>query len=154
MSLRNLSCSWQQLAKVDGGLTSLLIDKPGLTSHKIAVNETVGENDGLYQFLKDEYLLSLETVSYWTVELPSTGFNQIGVFARSNTFCKVDLIPGVTGVIAKIEDAEIFEGLNDFSIINCNGKNKKLCSYVMLGPISFVSSSCKPNAEWFRDGKL
>ena len=49
---------------------------------------------------------------------------------------------GSLGYLPEDSNYPIVPDVNDFSTIDFKGKN-----YLMLGPIRYVNSSCKPNAE-------
>ena len=72
----------------------------------------------------------------------------LGVFAKRD-LPKGVFIEGLTGFLSSIEAEDIVPGLNDFSLIESNVLKKQ---WLMLGPISIVNHSCKPNARYKRDG--
>ena len=154
-SIFTKSCvTWRQLAKIDYSLTIRWVDREGVRSHKIVVDEELDENEGtaaLRCFLDEEYGKSIESVNYQVVNyLPSESFKQIGLFAESE-IAKGEVINGVVGYLAEIEDCDIVDDYNDMSVIYSKLKN---IQWLMLGPVSFVNASCKANVEYKHKVKL
>ena len=55
---------------------------------------------------------------------------------------------GSLAIIPKEDPHPIITAKNDFSTIHCQESNGRT-EYLMLGPIRFVNSNCKPNAEFY-----
>ena len=146
--------SWRHQAKLDSLLTNQWLDKDGIHSHKVVVEEQLQENSGindLHGFLDGEYGKSMLSVDYKKVSyIPSENFAQIGLFAK-NDIAKGLPLNGVIGFLAEILDHEIVEGFNDVSILYSSYKNSQ---WMMLGPIFFINASCKPNVEYTQCGKI
>ena len=105
----------------------------------------------MHGFLDGEYGKSMLSVDYKKVSyIPSENFAQIGLFAK-NDIAKGLPLNGVIGFLAETLDHEIVEGFNDVSILYSSYKNSQ---WMMLGPISFINASCKPNVEYKQCGKI
>ena len=147
--LSKTEMSWRHLALIDGEIVEELINQPGKTGHKIDVGIV---EDGLSlqkTCLRSEYETCLKSCTFETASyLPKDVFSSLGVFAKRD-LPKGVFIEGLTGCLSSIEAEDIVPGLNDFSLIESNVLKKQ---WLMLGPISFVNHSCKPNARYKRDG--
>ena len=148
------SVNWRQLVRIDAKLTKKWVDVNSVCSHKIDVGEEILENDDtnvLHGFLDGEYGKSMLSVEYRPVSyLPSESFSQLGLFAKTDV-PKGNVVNGVVGFLAEIQESEIFEGHNDMSIIYSKLKNVQ---WLMLGPVFFVNASCKANVEYKQTGKI
>ena len=51
------------------------------------------------------------------------------------------------GYLVPIEEAEVIPGYNDYSVM-CSSRVGM--QWVMLGPISFINASCKPNVSYVK----
>ena len=153
-ALSNLTLNWKDLAKIDSSLTSKWVDSSVLSSHKIdAEGMLVGNEDKNFVqgFLDGEYGKSMMSVDYKPVSyLPSGSFDQIGLFAKSEIE-KGAVVNGIIGVLAELAESEIIAGFNDVSVLYSKLRNVQ---WLMLGPISFVNASCRPNVEYRQKGKV
>ena len=92
-----------------------------------------------------EYGKSLRWVTYSLVRyLHTENFSQIGLFAKNDIKINTE-IPGVIGYLISIPEDDILEGYNDFSIVQ---SSRVGVQWLMLGPISFINASCKPNVAY------
>ena len=153
-ALSNLTLKWKDLAKIDSSLTSKWVDSAGLSSHNIVVEGClVGNEDKnfVHGFLDGEYGKSMMSVDYKPVSyLPSGSFDQIGFFAKSEIE-KGAVGNGIIGVLAELVESEIIAGFNDVSVLYSKLRNVQ---WLMLGPITFVNASCRPNVEYRQKGKV
>ena len=95
-------------------------------------------------FLDSEYGKSLKLIRYSCVDyLKDIRFSQLGVFAKCDINSKLE-IPGLIGYLVDIKEHEINPGFNDFSVI----ESWVGVQWLMLGPISFVNASCRPNVAY------
>ena len=122
-------------------------------AHCVCLDDVAERNSSkdLEDFLGAEYGKSLRWVNFSKVGyLGSFNYTPLGVFAKSDINHR-DEIPGLIGYLAEIEQEEIIEGYNDFSIIS-NARVGVNC--MMLGPISFINASCKPNVDYVKVKKF
>ena len=153
-ALSNLTLKWKDLAKIVSSLTSKLVDSSALSSHKIDVEGClVGNEDKnfVHGFLDGEYGKSMMSVDYKKVSyLPSGSFDQIGLFAKSE-IKKGAFVYRIIGVLAELVESEIIAGFNDVSVMYSKLRNVQ---WLLLGHISFVKASCRPNVENHQKGKV
>lgn len=142
--------SWRDLACCDWkALQELLPDTPN--PHRI---DTVSDFGGdirdhpLYSEILSSYSTALTfcRISPLLRPFSSDKFTSLGLFA------KTDLAAGeslqITGHLAVFPENEIVQGVNDFSVYTGS------VSRLMLGPLSFVNSSCFPNAQYRTNDKF
>ena len=104
------------------------------------------------QQMEKDLQQSLEFVEYKPLNSSfvrdnDSDFDSFGVFAKTNLeFGHV--VPGVLGYLAHLPKEEVVEKVNDFSVVW-----HKKASQIMLGPLSFVNSSCVPNSAFVPDVK-
>ena len=145
--LEKSKLDWKKLASLDYRLTRELIDEHEKRTRKIDVGD-FGCNIVSSNFLRDEYETSLRWLKFDVVKnLPVVNsFSPLGVIACVDIAEKI-VLPGLVGLLSEIKEIGVVEGVNDFSLIQSQ-RLKKL--WLMLGPISFINSSCKPNAKYVR----
>ena len=144
------SITWGELAAVDAQLVEQYVNSPAIIGHSIPVQHSAEGKDveKVLQFLSGEYRSFLETCKFDVVDyLPHLNCTPLGVFAKT-ILQKGTVVQGLTGYLSELKPEEIQVGINDFSLINSNLKNKQ---WLMLGPISFVNHSCLPNVKYERE---
>ena len=95
--------------------------------------------------MDSEYAKSQKLVIFGPVDyLTDANFSQLGVFAKCDIDSKLE-IPGLVGFLVDIKEDEIVPGYNDFSVME---SPRKSVQWLMLGPISFINASCKPNVAY------
>ena len=152
-SVSKLKLSWQCLANVDEQLVETHVDTEEIRGHKIDVDpgDVTTETNVLKNFLDGQYKLCLEKCELRTVSyLPAFSFSPLGIFSAEK-IAKGTCIPGLSGFLSIIESSEVQVNYNDFSLIESTLLKKQ---WLMLGPISFVNHSCKPNAKYSRVGSV
>ena len=154
-TLKRVKLDWKTLAVIDGNLTRRYVDNEQLCTHRIDTHKE-GRNskdeEDVKLFLEEEYKSSMKVVSFQVANyIPSETFSQIGLFLNLD-FEKNNLIPGVSGFLSELPDEEHIAGFNDFSLLTTTRNIKT--TFLMLGPVSFVNSSCKPNAKYVIDGHI
>ena len=143
--------TWQYLAKADAQATRLFFEGTGITPHRIDIPgpERRIHEDRLAQYLLDEYMRSHNFFDYKRVDyLPYIDCTPLGVFSKTKLLKNTHLA-SLTGVLCEIEEDEIDEDFNGFSIIH---SSRVGAQWIMLGPISFINNSCKPNVKYVIDG--
>ena len=142
--------TWQTLAVIENCLTSNMVDTEDVKSHKIRVNLSESSKQKALRSktgvsMREAYELVSASVEFKPFETNfsrDVGFTSFGVFAKEFIPQKT-LIEGLVGFLAPISTADIKKGENDFSIFA-----SKKGSMMMLGPASFINSSCKPNCMY------
>ena len=144
--ISKLPLTCQQLAYVDGKLTQKWVDSNEMVSHRISIEvDCPAFVQDVENSLDCEYGKSLRWVTYSPVRyLHTESFSQIGLFARNDININTE-IPGVIGYLVSIPEDDILEGYNDFSIVQ---SSRVGVQWLMLGPISFINASCKPNVAY------
>ena len=148
---------WKLLAKIDSKLLERYVDSETVKAHKVHLDqeETLtfdDATDAVESFLNEQYQKSLQVVSFDLVNyIPSSDFSQLGLFAKKDLKREM-LIEGISGFLSELPDAEHVAGVNDFSLITRSTILK--VTYLMLGPISFINSSCKPNSRYDINGSV
>ena len=144
--ISKLPLTWQQLAYVDGKLTQKWVDSNEMVSHRISIEvDCPAFVQDVENSLDCEYGRSLRWVTYSPVRyLHTENFSQIGLFAKNDININT-AIPGVIGYLVSIPEDDILEGYNDFSIVQ---SSRVGVQGLMLGPISFINASCKPNVAY------
>ena len=144
-----LDISWQEIAKIDSELTQKWINTNLVSAHGLNLDISLRKAFlcDVKNFLDSEYGKSFKLVVYKPVSyLQDASFTQLGVFAKY----KIDFsteIPGLIGYLVPIEEAEIIPGYNDYSVM-CSSRVGM--QWIMLGPISFINASCKPNVSYVK----
>ena len=129
------------------------MNSDNILSHSVRL-DTIQENDqrkDVESFLDAEYGKSLRSVSFERLNYLENSFH-----TPLNLFAKIDItnreeVPGIIGFLLEIEPEEVIEGFNDFSIIT---SSRIVVEWMMLGPISFINASCKPNVAYVKVRKL
>ena len=151
--LDQLSLNWREVAFLDKRLTEKWLNSYDVVAHCVCLDDVAEQSSSkdLENFLGAEYGKSLRWVNFSKVGyLGSLNYTPLGVFAKSDINYR-DEIPGLIGYLAEIEQEEIIEGFNDFSIIS---SARVGVNWMMLGPISFINASCKPNVAYVNVRKL
>ena len=78
-------------------------------------------------------------------------FSQVGMFAKTK-IDKKSGISGLAGFLSELPDEDHVIDVNDFSFITTTRKIAQ--TFLMLGPVSFVNSCCKPNSRYEIHGKV
>ena len=144
--LSKTEMSWRHLAFVDREIVEELVNQLGKTGHKVYVGIVEDGKELSLQktCLRSEYETCLKSCTFETASyLPKDVLSSLGVFAKRDLPEGV-FIEGLTGCLSSIEAEDIVPGLNDFSLIESNLLKKQ---WLILGPISFVNHSGKPNAR-------
>ena len=146
VEMRNYN--WKTLAWVDARLTRTYIDSDTFLSHKFLVEDKKGTRENskeLQNFLEEQYQSSRRIVSFESINyVPSAGFQQLGVLSKQeNVAGKV--INGLSGFLSELPDSDQVKGYNNFSLITRSRKLRQ--TFLMLGPLSYINSSCRPNAR-------
>ena len=143
---------WPTLAFVDAKLVSQLVEDNDVHGHKIEADVPKDDDqvDAIENFLLGEYNQSLKLMNYKPVSyLPTSQFTPLGVFSKIK-IVKDSYIPGLTGLLGEMSGADIRTGVND-SLIESKLLRK---TWLMLGPVSFVNASCRPNARFERNNLI
>ena len=156
VKLETQKLPWKTLARIDSRLLGKYVDSEGVEAHKIHCDEEKTQLCNVAKlvesFLDDQYQKSLRIVSYDLVNyIPSQAFSQLGLFAKKEVK-RGNLVEGISGFLSELPDSEHIAGVNDFSLITRSTNLK--ATYLMLGPISFINSSCKPNAKYDLSGSV
>ena len=149
----NFSLLCQDVAPIDKRLTEKWVNSDNILSHSVRL-DTIQENDhrkDVESFLDAEYGKGLRSVSFERLNYLENSFH-----TPLNLFAKIDItnreeVPGIIGFLLEIEPEEVIEGFNDFSIIT---SSRIGVEWMMLGPISFINASCKPNVAYVKVRKL
>ena len=147
-SVETRNYNWKTLAWVEARLTRTYIDSDNFLYHKILLEDEEGtrENSELQNFLEEQYQSSRRIVSFEQINyVPSAGFKQLGVLSKQENVAGED-INGLSGFLSELPDSDHVEGYNDVSLITRSRKLRQ--TFLMLGPISFINSSCRPNARY------
>ena len=146
-----MNVNWKDLARIDGLLTRRFVDSEKNNSHKIAVEVTPDmptrselEKSEMYQKVEKSYEMLKNIVDIkplWGNYSRDGGFVSYGVFPK-NLLPAGCRIPFLFGFLAPISVADIKDGENDFSIFDLSSAEK----FLMLGPASFINSSCRNNS--------
>ena len=148
-SVETRNYNWKTLAWVDARLTRTYIDSDNFLSHKILVEDEEGTRENseeLQNFLEEQYQSSRQIVSFEPINyVPSAGFQQLGVLSKQEIVAG-EVINGLSGFLSELPDSDHVEGYNDFSLITRSRKLRQ--TFLMLGPISFINSSCRRNARY------
>ena len=145
--LVKLPITWSELAFIDAKLTKKWVNFGEIEAHNVCLTL-----DYMPDYLKDfeafldsEYGKSLKLIRYSCVDyLKDVSFSQLGVFAKCDINSKLE-IPGLIGYLVDIKEDEISPSFNDFSVIE---SSRVGVQWLMLGPISFVNASCRPNVAY------
>ena len=151
--MKNVAVNWRELAHVDRELTGKWINRGNIVAHNVDIDLTADQGPiiDVKGFLDSEYGRSMKNVTYEPVDyLPRTKFTSLGVFAKRDIGINSE-VEGLIGFLSDIDSREIENNYNDFSIMFSSRANEQ---WIMLGPISFVNASCKPNIAYIRSGKL
>ena len=96
-------------------------------------------------FLDSDYGKSLKLIRYSCVDyLKDVSVSLLGVFAKCDINSKFE-IPGLTGYLVDIKEDEITPRFNDFSVTESSRLGVR---WLVLGLISFVNESCRPNVAY------
>ena len=152
-SKKNFCTSWRELAFADSVFTNSL-SSSGHKMRKITSSmwEKNERSIAMAQQMEKDLQQSLDFVEYKPLNSSfirdnDSNFDSFGVFAKTNLeFGHV--VPGVLGYLAHLPEEEVVENVNDFSVVW-----HKKASQIMLGPLSFLNSSCLPDSAFVPDVK-
>ena len=147
--------SWADLAAADRLAVEEHIETDEIIAHKIETQcEEVDERaiESLKKQLDVIYREAKDNCSFDRVVPPfaldqQMGHTSLGVFTKEKLFSS-DIVKGVVGLLASMPSRCINRGKNDFSVHSTTAGQ-----ILMLGPVSFVNSSCRPNCEYQLDKK-
>ena len=145
--LVKLPITWSELAFIDAKLTKKWVNFGEIEAHNVCLTlEYMPDyRKDVEAFLDSEYGKILKLIRYSCVNyLKDVCFSQLGVFAKCDVKSKLE-IPGLIGYLVDIKEDEIIPGFNDFSVIE---SSRVGVQWLMLGPISFVNASCRPNVAY------
>ena len=151
--LDQFSLNWREVAFLDKRLKEEWLNSYVVVAHFVCLDDVAEQSSSkdLENFLGAEYVKSLRWVNFSKVGyLGSLDYTPLGMFAKSNINHR-DEIPGLIGYLAYIEQEEKIESFNDFSIIS---SARVGVNWMMLGPISFINASSKPNVAYLYGKKL
>lgn len=138
--------SWRELAAADAAVTSRFVDTSVVKSHKVPLKEHNPLNELLVTQLSDSYLKTFQNFAIREVNyLPKQNFTNLGIFALDDL--KGNDLLDVVGFLAELPcNANLPE--TDVSIVY---SEQDKSDNLMLGPLSFVNSSCLPNCVYTRN---
>lgn len=144
------SNSWRVLATIDKMLTKQHLDRSAV-SHKVVCNspftdDIEAKSHPLYSSMSASYdtaMLFTEIIPV-AVHFPNDKFTSFGVFANRGFKCG-EIVPGVLGFLSNIPFDDPIGKENEFSVYQSDRNNGDI---LMLGVLSFVNSSCKPNCVY------
>ena len=147
---------WEVLGWVDAELTKNYLDTFKQQTHKLCIHPNFYELfrdtrvQRLFYRLKMEYELSFDYVEYKPI--PSFSNPRKYEYGLFNALpCEpFNIIPEVVGFVEKILIEDITPE-REFSILS-KSEIYKYCR-IMLGPVSFVNYSCRPNCRYFVGGE-
>lgn len=147
--------SWADLAAADRLAVEEHIETDEIIAHKIetqcekvderAVESLKRQLDVIYREAKDN--CSFDRVVPAFALDQQMGHTSLGVFTKGKLFSG-DFVKGVVGILVSMPSRCINRGKNDFSVHSTSAGQ-----ILMLGPVSFVNSSCRPNCEYQLDKK-
>lgn len=134
------------LCSADAAVTAELFDTGSLKSHKI-IGFKYKKSENLETFIRNLYEKCGEHFEIKPLHSAfgndaANGFNSFGVFSRKK-FEKNEILPGLVGILALAGASYAEKPENQFSVYKTPAGN-----HIMLGPLSFINSSCKPNAQY------
>ena len=146
---------WKHLACADKAAVEKLLQSSDVFPHKVLTDFEEEKHPLVAQMVSELCSYYTEALKFCTIEklaIPyqidsSLGHTSMGVFAQQALYSKQS-VPGMMGLLARVPIDDVEIGKNDFSMHTTSEGN-----VLMLGPVSFVNSSCRPNCEYYVDLK-